>query len=1648
MAIPEEENQQIDEAITSGQAQEVQPLRGRSLFSAQAATLIDGEDPRAFMATPVNSPIPVPQDNRVLTQTFESASSDAANDKVIQHRARFTAMFNNDLGRISEYEDQFRSGDISEFTRIQDMIRNIGDRAQQEAAVDVIMNPDLTQREKVIQLDQIAKGPTPSFSDNAAVSLAEQATTRNETEKAKQEERTQLLKDRRDEKLSDFALRERIDRAKFDDNPGEDFIAALVLPALYGTQTYEILNKVFPEIITKDDFLGAVAPGKIIQDYKTYINNLWRTDRTLAEKKVIELIDAISGNEIFGHSNGAVNFWMFQSLIDGIEDNSEFDRVVESLFGVLDTVAVGQLVSDGSQFFRGLSSGLKGEAIEKAEKYAKRVRNVDNHKTPGGVSDKIDKASPKESAEFHTAILESDDPDAYLALINEERVNVVDSHIGTRPDGSEIMGVPDLTNSLTVRFNEDKQASLLSPEDIQVGADRVASQMQDWLNIRGEFHTNKSVFRLMDDGVEVTGVYGMNKEQGWRTLEEVNIFIDDLPDHAKTDPIALVRDTFDDTIKPVNEVPLERRASDYYLQVKQQDVFLPSDSAHQIGLKGGLSNWYAKYFDKSSYLDNLTARAENVADDKTANVHKTLSTIKEPFTSLGAEQRSQVARAIDDGDKDIAWYQPSDLRKRWADRRDQNKLINAYYAVVAHNRAARQLIVDATLKGYRARGVKIVDLGGDYKNMKGVVLDELPKNLRQVFDPESGKILNITELQYEELVNKGGGFVKLDSTFLSKVDDTDLPLSVEYSLSKGANIREVDHTVIPDVDGYLTRIYDANYRVVEIKKAVRQSDGKIIDYPKVIGMARNSGEGDRWVQRLKTANPGKLYERQDLTELHRTQEVLGIDEVINSGSRFFEGRGPELKDLNGDRIVVTPSERIKALTDRASRASHVDFIVQKAMMDFEHLFPEHLVEGKVPLFGKIKDVPNANAAQKKRTRDARALRDRILIITGNNPTALSRWWEEAAVGASEKLISSASEFPHARRTAERVGNWVVNKKDGSIFDPFKRLAFANYIAAAPFRQFLLQSQQLSLYLAEDHAIKYVASFQFVRDQHAMWMGFLLRDSRNWDSYLPTLAKQAGRTPEEYTKFIDTIRGSGMFANIDSHAFADGLVSDLIGTKEVGKLRGLLDDAARTSKGAFKLLRKLGFDPGEAFQLGSGILVQINRWQKQNPGKADQWHRAENYAEIFGRARALAGNMTKSGQLAFQKGPLGFMMQFQSHNWKMRQMLFPPNAWKRLPKKYQKLYEDTFGKVANKEWTNRQWLSILLTQSSIYGAGAFGAYSVWDSIKEEVNWPEIERDYPEFAQIIDQGVKEGIVGTAINGAINLIDDNEFFESTVDASGNLGPMSGITQHPMSRMFESQATGLFDFRQFPGAQNAIAMYQAADVISSLIGSEFAAEWYDSGTGLPADTNLALAMLDTASSYFSTMNKVQRARTGMALERIMSSSGHPKVRARAGEIWADLFGIKSTTDRQVYDAIEPLEDRYIKGRGGELGEIRDQAKWLYDTTLKLLQAQTTGDQIPDYQTVSDTAMHLAQFHRLMYWDKPLAWDDLKTELSDRIEEHYIGSLGNTSNISTREETLHELLQGQNYIPNMDSKLEEFRNMEDFEKKDDIIRLLEQRMQ
>ena len=143
------------------------------------------------------------------------------------------------------------------------------------------------------------------------------------------------------------------------------------------------------------------------------------------------------------------------------------------------------------------------------------------------------------------------------------------------------------------------------------------------------------------------------------------------------------------------------------------------------------------------------------------------------------------------------------------------------------------------------------------------------------------------------------------------------------------------------------------------------------------------------------------------------------------------------------------------------------------------------------------------------------------------------------------------------------------------------------------------------------------------------------------------------TPKQLEILVQGIKDYSI-SLVGEHIYTQGLIINRPPHLGEGATPG------KITKAGIKVLTDVGFGAGELFQRFGQVVVALETWKKNNPGK--RWESKENVAQIMWDAYRLSGSMTKATNLAWQNSlTLRTLAQFKSFMAKITETALNPNS---------------------------------------------------------------------------------------------------------------------------------------------------------------------------------------------------------------------------------------------------------------------------------------------------------------------------------------------------------------------------------------------------
>tara|TARA_B100000929_G_C15511743_1_gene421133 strand:+ start:12300 stop:17171 length:4872 start_codon:yes stop_codon:yes gene_type:complete len=780
-------------------------------------------------------------------------------------------------------------------------------------------------------------------------------------------------------------------------------------------------------------------------------------------------------------------------------------------------------------------------------------------------------------------------------------------------------------------------------------AEKVATAtrvVNDFNNVAGLVtRTEMSVPAVRDIGgsFRVGVTYGP-RDNGWSdgadALEKVRTSLRDYG--VKEEELTLLRREGEDYV-PVDKAQATE-AGDYLVKVdypytisaaKVEDwndldvVFNYLDRIPHM--RGARSGSMARHIlDAHSMLHPNITLGANVAVDKAAQLEKTLVELTTSFTKKFNKLSKQGQAAVE---KEI---------KR-ANKEGRNRTTTSLKAdgfgdeEVAALQSWREtwdtmywLENQDLVKTLRNRGYQVLEDGSTDTRMfvKPISRNQAGSHQR-AYDPETGKMEDLTAEDLTELYEKGGTVSSLRSPFVEGEESVKVVISRNQAGGPYSRALRDDDQILNYREGYYTVYYDVPKMV---ERTVTDSRGNILKQG-AVATARDTSTAQRYLKRMQQeAEPNVTYSIRDTRERMRfdsddnwnLQEAAGRVAQRVRGERLEDATSPIL-DESHNHVLGPVDALIRSARNVSTRVPMRDYLEttkSRAVNQYGHMFPRDQY-GR-PQFPKDSSEIKAKEGFSKEAADARTTVEYINSLENGYINQI-----DDTIKYALRVIADAS-GKRGMSIAERALNATADA--GGPTRLARGVAFTLYLALNPLRQFVVQSHQAVQLTAL--APRYVTT-RLVSD-----MAAILEYKTTGKIRLGKAA--TGRSEAEIKAMAAAYDNSGLSASIDKSNLVRGSLSEIADSTSAGGYR-------RTTLARFVGLgaqgiaasRKAGFDVGEEINMLSSWLTHYNM-AVEKTGKA--LTKAE-YDKVSAMARSYTYNMNRAGDMPYNENSLGMIFQF-------------------------------------------------------------------------------------------------------------------------------------------------------------------------------------------------------------------------------------------------------------------------------------------------------------------------------------------------------------------------------------------------------------------
>lgn len=533
------------------------------------------------------------------------------------------------------------------------------------------------------------------------------------------------------------------------------------------------------------------------------------------------------------------------------------------------------------------------------------------------------------------------------------------------------------------------------------------------------------------------------------------------------------------------------------------------------------------------------------------------------------------------------------------------------------------------VKTARVQGQKVYQDGQNFLTARPIAGPKGVSTLSKIYDPVSDTVRTLHADEIEALYDAGGQVGKLSDDITR---NGEVVTHIMVPNKKGSFFREVR-----DTDQLLD--YTPGYYRVEYKDShfVRQ---KIYEKGEWTGKYRARFVEGSHADGLKTLE--RLAKEEGVTPEQYGIVTRGTEETmrdfnhqmdITSGRSAQRFRGQRLESSsvspqagqNGAHLKDPVQSMIDASRSIARRTSMRTWLEGQKARWLANYGDLTRVENGQPVFPvHFKDIGDSMTDHRVLA-DARTAWEYIDYMEDGYVNSLDLGIKGVLNEVADTVGEMANKYDSKALAGLEKGVATVAKATPTAYS--RNIAFQAYLALSPVRQLLVQSHQFTQLFALEPAY-------FTTRLHRDVMGVVLASAfKNPKAG----AKVMGISEQEMKRVVDGWHHTGLSASIDRHVLVEGSLNQLIDSTKFGKAGTLKAKATAVATAP----RRAGFDAGEYFNQLTAYLTFRNRNVKKGID-ADSF---ENVAKAAAASRNFTYNMNRAGDMPYNAGMLGTIMQF-------------------------------------------------------------------------------------------------------------------------------------------------------------------------------------------------------------------------------------------------------------------------------------------------------------------------------------------------------------------------------------------------------------------
>tara|TARA_R110000824_G_scaffold344886_1_gene531545 strand:+ start:12194 stop:17140 length:4947 start_codon:yes stop_codon:yes gene_type:complete len=552
------------------------------------------------------------------------------------------------------------------------------------------------------------------------------------------------------------------------------------------------------------------------------------------------------------------------------------------------------------------------------------------------------------------------------------------------------------------------------------------------------------------------------------------------------------------------------------------------------------------------------------------------------------------------------------------------------------------------VRGLKAGGFKEYISSASDTKLFGKEVRQANIDSKFSYNPETGKSVEWTQVEVDELYAKGGSFVKLRNEVATTGKDGKA-INAEYTVveggDKGSYLRELsdDSVAINYREGYYSVKYKDKWF---IDQKFTKPDGT--EYTKAVGVT-GTEKGARLLQRrLDKQNPGKSKTDAEgnvtyvgnynlpRPDMKGSASDLDAWDIAHSTGRSAQKvRGERLMGELGDNMepsqayIQGPVESMIASARSIANRTAMKPVIDTAKARFLEQYKDYLPtdpKSKQTLWpGSLADIeyrgdPAYNA---KKIAEARSAWNYVNYLENGYINAIDVGYKAAMNGMANMTGS------HSDKVG-KMFNYLADTRGPSAVG--KNLAFTAYIALNPFRQAIIQGHQaiqLIPLFGKEVATKLPTHIPILT---------IMQMTNDVSSIPKAMLKAAGLTAKEAGEMSKAFKQSGLVAQIDKQNLVRSGMSHLADQSSEIKSLNKVESAVSNSIG---FVRKAGFDVGESFNMMTAWSAHYNKAKSAGKDMKDK----AVLDHVAADAINYTYNMNAAGDMRYNVDSLSNLFQF-------------------------------------------------------------------------------------------------------------------------------------------------------------------------------------------------------------------------------------------------------------------------------------------------------------------------------------------------------------------------------------------------------------------